>query len=81
LILKALIIPWSQVRVLAGPPSPSEIIILWLEARGLEPPEVSHWRAVRLEAPGEGHGELQKGFSDDSVRYACGTFYLLFILF
>ena len=33
-----LIIPWSQVRVLAGPPSPIEIIILWRREQGIRVP-------------------------------------------
>ena len=33
-----LIIPWSQVRVLAGPPSPMEIIELWHWDQGIRVP-------------------------------------------
>jgi hypothetical protein len=33
-----LIIPWSQVRVLAGPPSPMEIIDLWRREQGIRVP-------------------------------------------
>ena len=33
-----LIIPWSQVRVLAGPPSPMEIIDLWHWDQGIRVP-------------------------------------------
>lgn len=40
-----LIIPWSQVRVLAGPPSPIEIIHLWPRERGTRVPWCIHWRA------------------------------------
>jgi len=33
--IRLLIIPWSQVRVLAGPPSPLENIALWRRERGI----------------------------------------------
>ena len=36
--IRLLIIPWSQVRVLAGPPSPLEIIALWPREQGIRVP-------------------------------------------
>jgi len=42
LILLALIIPWSQVRVLAGPPLLIKVMALGIETRGYESLGVSH---------------------------------------
>ena len=39
-----LIIPWSQVRVLAGPPSPIEFMSLWRRERGIGVPWCIRWR-------------------------------------
>ena len=36
--IRLLIIPWSQVRVLAGPPSPLEFINLWRREQGIRVP-------------------------------------------
>jgi len=52
----ALITPWSQVRVLAGPPPPREIIILWHRERGIRVPWCIHWGAGQIGAPGEESG-------------------------
>ena len=51
--IRLLIIPWSQVRVLAGPPSPLEIIGLWPRERGTRIPWCEPLAGL---APGEAHG-------------------------
>ena len=53
---RVLIIPWSQVRVLAGPPSPIGIIGLWRREQGIRVPwcEPLEGRATRsLQGPQE----------------------------
>ena len=62
--MRVLIIPWSQVRVLAGPPSPIGIIERYgTESGGLESPGVGH-----RGGSGTGEIELSNSHPDTQLR-------------